>query len=51
MHTADTLMEPDRVLTSWEGIGYGRKSDTESKDAAESRERREAARIRRGYTE
>lgn len=49
MHTADTLMEPDAVLTSWEGIGYARKSDTESSDAAESRERREAARIRRGY--
>lgn len=51
-HTADTLEDfADRVLLSWEGIGYARKSDTESEDAAESRERREAARIRRGYVD
>lgn len=41
----------ERVLLSWEGIGYSRKSDTESEDAAESRDRREAARIRRGYVD
>lgn len=39
----------DRVLLSWEGIGYVRKSDEETSDAAESRERREAARIALGY--
>jgi hypothetical protein len=49
LHTADTLGEPERVLLSWEGIGYALKSDTESAAAAESRERREAARIARGY--
>jgi hypothetical protein len=50
-HTADTLANPEFVLLSWEGIGYSRKSDTESQDAAESRERREAARIARGYSD
>jgi len=51
-HTADTLGDfADRVLLSWEGIGYARKSDTETSDAAESRERRERARIARGYVD
>jgi hypothetical protein len=49
---AETLGDmADKVLLSWEGIGYSRKSDTESEDAAESRDRREAARIRRGYVD
>ena len=51
-HTADTLGDhAAMVLTSWEGITAMKRSDTESKDAAESRERREAARIARGYAD
>jgi hypothetical protein len=49
---AATLGEfADNVLLSWEGIGYARKSDTEDSDAADSRDRREAARIRLGYVD